>query len=318
MSPRLHGSPRIAAWAALGVLGWTALGGTGSAAAPSGTGPERFPSAQAAAEALGRAWTDGHTAALIKVFGAQGSLLAVSGDKVEDAASRKRLAAAFAADHRLEAEGSGREILVMGPEAWPYPIPIVRQGGAWAFDVKAGEKQILDRRIGRNELAAMETCRAFVSAEREFAASPAGGGAYARKVQSSPGAHDGLYWDAASGEAESPLGPRVALAEAKGYGEASRLGVAPFQGYAFRILTGQGRHAPGGPKSYLKGERMTDGFALLAWPAKWGDSGVMTFAVSRAGIIFEKNLGPQTARVARQIEAFDPDPTWKIAGSAHR
>jgi hypothetical protein len=189
--------------------------------------------------------------------------------------------------------------------------------GSWTFDVKAGEMQILDRRIGRNEISAMDTCRAFVLAQRQFAARY-GRGAFARKVDSTPGTHDGLYWKAGPGEPQSPLGPRVAVSEAQGYGAASRAGAAPLRGYYLRVLTAQGRSAPGGAKTYLSGGRMTGGFALLAWPAKWRDSGVMTFMINQAGIVFEKNLGPDTARLAPRIETFDPDSTWRIAETEQR
>jgi hypothetical protein len=286
--------------------------------------PQRFATPEAAAQALGRAWKDGRTEALLHVLGSRSYPLLISGDPVEDKASRQDMAQAFAHSHRLQADGPDREILILGAEAWPYPIPIVlhypiafvHMGGAWTFDLQAGEMQILDRRIGRNELAAMETCRAFVLAQREFAARY-GRGTFARKVDSTPGTHDGLYWKAGPGQPESPLGPRVARSEAQGYGEASRTGAAPLRGYYFRVLTAQGESAPGGAKAYLSRGRMTGGFALLAWPAKWRDSGVMTFMINQAGIVFEKNLGPDTARLAPRIETFDPDFTWRIAATEH-
>jgi hypothetical protein len=276
-------------------------------------GGERFASPQAAAQALDSAWLSDSAAATVKVFGPGGERVASSGDPVAEAMARKRMAGAYAQRHRLEPDGAARYHLVIGAEDWPYPIPIVRQAGSWVFDVAAGEQQILDRRVGRNEMQAIETCRAYVTAQREFAASrPGGARDYALRVQSSPGAHDGLYWPARPGEPESPLGERVAAAEAQGYGLASREGTAPFRGYYFRILTAQGRSAPGGARNYLKDGRMTGGFAMVAWPDRWGDSGIMTFVVSQSGIVFEKNLGPDTVAVAKAMTTFDPDRTWRV------
>ncbi|HEY1930318.1 MAG TPA: DUF2950 domain-containing protein [Caulobacteraceae bacterium] len=311
--------------AAIALLTGAALLQAGPLAAAQNKQPEKFITAEAAAEALGRAWADGRTEPLLHVLGSRSYPLVISGDPIEDRSSRLTMAQLFARSHRLQADGPDREILVLGAEAWPYPIPIVRHypiafvrmDGSWTFDLQAGEMQILDRRIGRNEMSAMETCRAFVLAQREFAARY-GHGAFARKVDSTPGTHDGLYWKVGPGQPESPLGPRVAVSEAQGYGEASRAGTAPLRGYYFRVLTAQGRSAPGGEKAYLAGGRMTGGFALLAWPAKWRDSGVMTFMINQAGIVFEKNLGPDTARLAPKIETFDPDSTWRIAETEPR
>ena len=308
---------------AIAVLGGAVLFQAGPATAASAQ-PQRFATPEAAAQALGRAWKDGRTEALLHVLGTKSHPLLISGDPVEDKASRQEMAQAFARSHRLQADGPDREILILGDEAWPYPIPIVfrypvafvHMGGAWTFDLQAGEMQILDRRIGRNEISAMETCRAFVLAQREFAARY-GHGTFARKVDSTPGTHDGLYWKAGPGQPESPLGPRVALSESQGYGAASRAGAAPLRGYYFRVLTAQGKSAPGGAKTYLSGGRMTGGYALLAWPAKWRDSGVMTFMINQAGIVFEKNLGPLTPFLAPRIETFDPDFTWRIAATEH-
>jgi hypothetical protein len=326
MSRTLNASRRTPARVAvaIAVLAATALLPGGPLAAASAQ-PERFVTAEAAAEALGRAWADGRTEPLVHVLGSKSYPLVISGDPVEDRATRLSMAQAFARSHRLQAEGPDREVLVLGAEAWPYPIPIVRHYpvpmvhlyGSWTFDVKAGEMQILDRRIGRNEISAMDICRNFVLAQREYAVRY-GHGTFARKVDSTPGTHDGLYWKAGPGEPQSPLGPRVAISEAQGYGEASRTGAAPIRGYYIRVLTAQGPSAPGGRKVYLFRGRMTGGFALLAWPAKWRDSGVMTFMINQAGIVFEKNLGPDTARLAPKIETFDPDSTWRIAETEPR
>ena len=257
----------------------------------------------------------GRTADLLRIFGTAGENLVVSGDRVAEKLARDRFAASYAQKHVIEVDGGGRAVLVIGADDWPYPVPLVERGGQWRFDAKAGAEQVLDRRVGRNELDAIQTCRAYVEAQRDFGARSQAGGhrEYAQKVDSMPGAHDGLYWPATAPEPESPLGPRVAAAEVKGYGAASRQGLAPFEGYYFRILTAQGAHASGGAKSYLAAGHLTGGFALIAYPAKYGDSGVMTFIVNQAGIVFQKNLGADTLSRAKAITAFDPDRTWRIA-----
>jgi hypothetical protein len=294
-----------------------ALGGAFPAlAGPSGE--ETFASPERAAQALAAAWHSGRTSELIEIFGPAGQKLVRSGDPVAERDARQHFAASYDERHRIERTGGGEAILVIGNEDWPYPIPIVRQGSAWRFDVKAGAEQVLDRRIGRNELHAIQLARGYVEAQRDYAAKDRMGDGlheYAQQVASSDGKHDGLYWPAAAGGDESPLGPLVATAEAKGYAAppATAGGRSPLEGYYFRILTGQGAHAPGGVKSYVVGGHMTAGFALVAYPATWGDSGVMTFVVNQNGIVFQKNLGPETESLARQITAYDPDRTWKIA-----
>ena len=277
-----------------------------------------FASPERAAEALAAAWHTGRTSELLEIFGPAGQKLVRSGDPVAERDARQHFAASYDQRHRIERDGGGEAILVIGNEDWPYPIPIVKQGSAWRFDVTAGAEQVLDRRIGRNELHAIQVARAYVEAQRDYAAKDRMGDGqheYAQQVASTDGKHDGLYWPVAAGAEESPLGPLVATAETKGYAAppASAGGRSPLEGYYFRILTAQGPHAPGGAKSYVVNGHMTAGFALIAYPAKWGDSGVMTFVVSQNGIVFQKNLGPQTEGHARQITAYDPDRTWKIA-----
>jgi hypothetical protein len=193
------------------------------------------------------------------------------------------------------------------------PIPIVKQGERWHFDTAAGEQKIIDRRVGRNELNVIEVCRAYVAAQREYASKDRLGDGlheYATKFPSSAGKHDGLYWQASANEEQSPFGPLVASARKEGYRREPHHGPAPYHGYYFRILTRQGPHASGGAKDYIVAGHMTRGFALLAFPAKWGDSGVMTFVVNQHGIVFQKNLGPDTARIAPAIKQFDPDLSW--------
>ncbi len=287
-------------------------------ASPASAAPARetaFASPDAAAEALGAAWRSGRTSDLLKIFGPAGEKLVVSGDPVAEKNAREQFAASYAQQHRIERGSGGEAILVIGSDDWPYPIPIVREGSAWRFDAKAGAQQILDRRIGRDELNAISVARAYVDAQRDYAAKTPGLHEYAQQVASSDGKQDGLYWPAVPGGAESPLGPLVGAAEAKGYPPPPPTtgARAPFQGYYFRILEGQGGHAPGGAKSYVLNGHMTGGFALIAFPAKWGDSGVMTFVVNQDGIVFEKNLGPRTESLARAVTLYDPDRSWKIA-----
>jgi hypothetical protein len=271
---------------------------------------------EAAGDALAAAWQSGSRDELLAVFGSDGEKLVSSGDRVADKFARQRLADAFRQAHRLEQDGSDREVLVLGKEQWPYPMPLVHAADGWRFDVKAGAQQIIDRRVGRNELRAVEICRAYVEAQREYAAKdPMGGGLheFAQQVASSPGKHDGLYWSVAAGETSSPLGPLVAEAEARGYDVASAKGQAPFHGYYYRILTRQGEHAPGGARDYMVNGHLTRGFALVAFPVRYGDSGIMTFIVNQHGIIFEKNLGPHTREIAGQMTEYDPDTSWKIS-----
>jgi hypothetical protein len=294
-------------------------GGPRAIAAPSGE--ETFKSPQQAADALASAWRVDKVEPLLKIFGPGGRNLVTSGDPVAERTTRERFAADYDQQHRIELQGADEAILVIGKEDWPYPIPIVRKGSAWRFDVKAGIEQVLDRRIGANELHAIEVSRAYVEAQREFAAGRRAAGEpeeYAQQLASSSHKHDGLYWPAGAGEKQSPIGPLVATAEANGYSPppASAGDPRAFEGYYFRILNGQGWHAPGGPRSYVGYGHMTGGFALIAFPARWGDSGVMTFLVNQNGIVFQKDLGPSTTRLARRITLYDPDRTWRIVYSS--
>lgn len=268
-----------------------------------------------AAAALVAAARAGNVAALEHVLGPEGAKLVNSGDPVEDAKGRTMFVAAYDRRHRISAAGKGRWTLVIGSEQWPFPIPIVKRSGQWLFDTAAGEEEILDRRIGRNELNAIKVCRAYVDAQREYARSLASGSGvreYARRFISRPGTHDGLYWPAGPGEAESPIGPLVASARAEGYGGSNTRGRrVPYHGYYYRILDRQGPAAPGGAYGYVADGHMIGGFALVAFPASWGNSGVMTFIVNQDGIVHQKDLGADTAMIARKMTAYDPGPGWK-------
>jgi hypothetical protein len=207
--------------------------------------------------------------------------------------------------------------LQLGLDAWPFPIPLVRDKGAWRFDTAAGREEILNRRIGMNELAAIRVCRAYVDAQREYASQPRNGDdvlEYAQHFRSSTNTHDGLYWHAEPGEEPSPFGPLIVQSHDEGYRQATKIlgaNLAPYRGYCFQILTRQGSHAPAGKYNYIINGRMLAGFALAAWPAEWGNTGVMTFVVNQRGKVWQKNLGPNTAAIAAAMTAYDPDDTWK-------
>jgi hypothetical protein len=284
-------------------------------AAASDAKQTEFATPAQAADALIAAMRADQRAELLRMLGPDGRDLVYSGDTVADREAHLGMVRAYDAAHHFEGSADGIATLVVGAEDWTWPIPIVRDGSGWRFDTGAGLQRIIDRRVGRNELNVIEVCRAYVSAQREYASiqrlandTPE----FAQRFLSTAGRHDGLYWAAAAGAPQSPFGPLVAEARAEGYavtpvGE-SRM---PYHGYYYRILMRQGAHAPGGARDYMVGGHMTGGFALLAYPAKWGDSGIMSFMVNESGIVFEKNLGPDTAALASQIMQFDPDLSWQ-------
>ena len=209
--------------------------------------------------------------------------------------------------------------LEIGLEGWPFPVPLVQQDGRWYFDTAAGAEEILARRIGRNELGAINVCIAYVDAQKEYQDQDRLGDgvpAYAQYLHSTPGKHDGLYWPVKPGEELSPLGPLIAQARVEGYHRTARMlndEQAPYHGYYFKILTRQGKHAPGGKYNYLINGRLLAGFALVAWPAEWGNTGVMTFVVNQQGHVLQKNLGPKTVKIAQSMTTYDPDETWTPA-----
>jgi hypothetical protein len=305
---------RLAAIARTG-LGVLLLAATAPVAARAAEPAQQtFASPEQAAASLAAAWGNEDMAALMKIFGPGGAKLINSGDPVADHEAKQRLAAEYNASHKIENEGEDKAVLSIGKDDFPFPIPLVKQGSTWYFDTRQGEQEILDRRIGSNELNTIEVCHAYVEAQREYAAKNAAGtgpGEYAQRLASSPGKHDGLYWPAETGADRSPFGPLVASARAEGYAPNATGKPTPYHGYYFRILTRQGPSAPGGAKDYVAVGHMIGGFAMLAFPAKYGDSGVMTFIVDQTGIVFEKNLGPGTAAAAQRITAYDPDQSWQ-------
>jgi len=285
----------------------------GPAERPAGGPPRIFASPEEAVDALVAATRHTRLRELREILGTAGRALIWSGDRVADQIGRDRFIGAYDQSHRIDATGPDGAVLIVGSEEWPLPIPLVRKGTGWHFDTGAAVQEILNRRVGRNELTVIDVCRAFVVAQREYAAlDPAGAGLgeYAQRFLSSPGTRDGLYWPAASGEPASPLGPLVARAQAEGYRRPATAQPVPYHGYYYRILTRQGPNAPGGARDYLVDGRLRGGFALIATPAKYGNSGVMTFLVNQIGVVYQKNLGPDTATVAARITEFDPDATW--------
>ena len=274
-----------------------------------------FSSPDAAAQSLIDALRAGDDARLKQILGPAGDQILSSGDEVADRADAERFLALYDARHSVRPEDGGASTLQVGEEGWPFPVPIVKSGRGYVFDAKAGKEEILNRRIGRNELSAQQVCLAIADAQRDYVAlRPAGGDLpeYARKMISDPGARNGLYWPTAEGEPPSPLGPLAAMAAAEGYGaQGDAAGPPPaYHGYRYRLLTSQGPHATGGALSYIVGGRLIGGFAVVAYPAEYGNSGIMTFIVNHEGVVYQRDLGPDTEQAAQRMTAFDPGPGW--------
>jgi hypothetical protein len=273
-----------------------------------------FATPQEAVDALVAAVKSGKTQDIVAVLGPEGRELASSGDTVADTAARERFVAAYDEAHEIKQEAETRSILIIGKDDFPFPIPIVEEAGAFRFDTAAGAEEILDRRIGENELSAIKAALAYVDAQREYAEADRDGKGpqYARKFLSNDGTQDGLYWPTAEGEPESPLGPLIVNARAEGYRKKTG-GPEPYHGYLFRILTAQGKDAPGGAEVYVVNGRMIGGFGLVATPARYGNSGVKTFIVNQDGIVYEKDLGPESMLIGGTMRVFNPDSTWSKA-----
>jgi len=267
-----------------------------------------------AAAALANAARSHEQAALHAVFGPEGDRLLSSGDRYADEEQLRRFAAAYDEKHTLEPQGSGRMVLEVGNNDWPLPIPIVQADGRWHFDTKAGADELVNRRIGRDELSAIRVVLAYVDAQKDYferMKKQTGTGFYAERLISTPGHQDGLYWPTSAGAEPSPFAALVDQAEQEGYaGAFTGTRPIPYQGYYFRVLKSEGVDSPDGVKSYVKGGKMTEGFALIAWPSSYGSSGIMTFEVGPDGIVFQKDLGPGTAPEAPAITSFDPDLAW--------
>src|SRR6476646_6868847 len=270
---------------------------------------QSFKTTEEAADALIGAARAGDRKGLLTVLGRDGADIVSSGAAVADASARNRVVEAYDAKHQVVVEDTDKAVLVIGREDWPFPIPLVRKDGTWRVDTAAGRAEILYRRIGRNELNAIETSLAYVDAQQEYAEQGvAGNGVYAQRIVSRPGKKDGLYWPAQSGADESPLGELAASAAAEGYRAGQQR--APYHGYYYKVLTRQGPSALGGAIDYVVRGKMIGGFALVAYPAEYGNSGVMTFVVNHQGVMFQKDLGLSTARIAGAMTTFNPDQSW--------
>ena len=276
-------------------------------------GQAHYATPEAAAQALIDAAVSDDGDALKAVLGTDADELS-SGDPVADQLAREAFVEAAVAQAGIEQEEGvdDRATLVIGEDDWPFSFPLIREEQGWRFDTEAGFDELYARRIGRNELHAIATLAAYVEAQYEYASEDRTneGRQFAQKLRSSEGKHDGLYWPAADGAPESPMGPLVARAVAQGYGTNPAGESAPFHGYYFRTLRSQGAHAPGGAMSYMEGDRMTRGFAAVAYPAEYGNSGIMTFIVNQQGIVFEKDLGEDTTALAAAMPEYDPDHSW--------
>lgn len=272
----------------------------------------RFASPEQAVEALLAATQAGGDTALLDILGPDATDLIHSGDPVADRNGRTRFARAYQRKHSLVAQDADHVVLLVGSREYPFPIPVVREKDAWYFDTRAGMEEILNRRIGRNELHTIGVLQAYTLAQREYASRDPDG-AFAQRFTSTPGRHDGLYWETQAGEQESPLGPLIAKATAQHYDDVlGQEPPEPFHGYYFRILKAQGPQASGGAFDYVTDGRMLLGFALVAYPAHYGASGIMSFMVNQQSLIYQKNLGEDTARIAAAMTAFDPDDSWGV------
>lgn len=289
-----------------------------------------FASPQEALQALVAAAKAKDRAALAKLFGPEHEQM-LSGDEVEDNQDLAEFANAAQESAQLRKVNDNKFTITIGRDNWPAPVPLIQKDGKWLFDTKAGLEEVLNRRIGENELSAIATCRAYAVAQWEYYTEGDwdhdGVAEYARRLISTPGHHDGLYWETPEGENPSPLGQLIAAASAEGYAAKETTEVAgkggsekeqpsfdraPYHGYYFKILTRQGPHAPGGKYGYLINGNMIAGYALIAYPDKWGNSGVMTFIVNQQGRVYQKNLGPPTGKLAPAMIEYDPDPSWKL------
>ena len=295
------------------ICAWV-LAGLASALVSAAWAQQSFTSPQAGAAALADAVKSDNQPALRAILGRHGSKLVSSGDPVADARNRETFIHAYGESNKIVLEGEAQAELWVGNQGWPLPIPLVKStDGNWRFDTRRGEVEILSRRIGRNELAAIQVCLAIVDAEREFAARDSDGDGlreYAARFTSTPGQRNGLYWPTEPQEALSPLGPLLAAAAKDGYLGTGAGSSEPYQGYFYKILTRQGKEASGGAYSYFVQGQMIAGFALIAYPARYGASGIMSFIVNQDGIVYQKNLGRNTATIATGLKSFNPDASW--------
>lgn len=268
-------------------------------------GQKTFSSAEEASQALVTAAQSNDEKAMLEILGPDGKQIVSSGDEAEDAESRANFVQKYQQMHRLVKEPGGT-MLYIGAENWPTPIPLVSKGGAWYFDTEAGKKEILFRRVGRNEISTIRVCQELVAAEKEYYSTHH---EYAQKIFSDEGQHNGLYWKVAEGEPQSPIGPLVASAVAEGYRKDQGGAPTPYRGYYYHILVGQ--HGPGAAKSYIVNGKMTEGFAFVAYPAEYRSSGVMTFIVDADGVVYQKDLGKKTDVIAKAMKEYNTKSGWQ-------
>jgi hypothetical protein len=273
-----------------------------------------FPTPDAAVSALVAADKADDVKVLSAILGPDSDQILSSGDPVADKNARDDFVRRYSEMHRLAYDEHGRVILYIGAENWPVPISLVKKNSGWVFDTAAGKEELLFRRIGRNELFTIKVLEDLADAQSEYASDTHDGGSeteFAQKILSDTGKQNGLYWETAEGQPQSPIGPLVAKATAAGYKKDNGDNPIPFHGYYYKILTGQGRNASGGAKKYLVDGKMTNGFAFLAYPAEYRASGVMTFMINQDGVIVQKDLGSDTAKLATSISEYNPDKTWQ-------
>jgi len=271
-----------------------------------------FNSPEEAMQGLMDAVKSNDTKELLAIFGPAGKQIVFSGDEKADKAGRELFVKAYEEMNKLERETDTKEILVVGKNEYPFPVPIVKKGETWIFDTIAGKEEVINRRIGRNELNTIQTCLAYADAQREYAIKDRDSVEYAQKFRSTPGKKDGLYWETKEGEEPSPLGPFAARAVREGYIQ-KKPGdkPVPYHGYFYKILKAQGKNASGGAYDYVIKGKMIGGFALVAYPAEYGASGIMTFIINHDGIVYQKDLGKETGKIASAMTKYDPDKTWK-------
>ena len=273
-------------------------------------GQKTFSSPDEASKALVMAMQSNDEPALLGILGPDAKEIVSSGDDVEDARTRANFVQKYGEMHRLLKEPDGTMTLYIGAENWPAPIPLVNKGSSWYFDTEAGKMEILFRRIGRNEMSTIRVCQELVNAQKEYYSTAH---EYAQEIFSDPGQHNGLYWKAADGEPQSPIGPLVASAVAEGYAKGQGGPPTPYRGYLYHILTRQGKNAPQGAKSYIVNGKMTEGFGFVAYPAEYRNSGVMTFIVGVDGVVYQKDLGKKTEVLGKAMKEYNPNPTWQKA-----
>lgn len=291
------------------VVTMVAFAGACSKREPSAAEARYFSTPEQAVAALITALERNDMARIDGLLGVQGLLS--SGDEVADNAARERFLSRYRERNELVAGGPNDLVLQVGEDPWPMPIPLIRRDGRWSFDGPAGAEELVLRRIGRNELRTIQVMRGFVEAQQEYASTSRDGaasGIYAQRVSSAPGKHDGLYWPTVAGEAPSPLGPLIAAAAEEGYAGTNPSGT--YHGYRYRMLFAQGSSAPGGARDYMVDGKLKDGFAAIAYPEKYGSGGITSFMVNQDGVVWQSDLGEQTAERAASMRTFDPDRNW--------